>query len=283
MGRQWIKPEARDYRSELSDTLDLVVGGLAGRGRRAGMYGALLLAVYDPAGDRFQDDLQVRHRLLRRRAGRLPPAWPSPGRRRSRTPRWHADVWFEPTLVVEVLAAELTVSPHHTAKLGSPRRTPGWLSGSPFSPAAAGARTRPPPTPPPWPRSWRCSAPPGGHPLVHDPAAGDRSVSPDAAGRAASLYFRAFYGPVKQPLPAPDGTPTNAVRGFLDMMSMPFPLTRATDMVACIDTDWRPAWRVALVPSYKTHRLAVPNGPRCSARTPALRAAPGGRAEPPAG
>jgi len=53
-GWQWIKLK-RDYRTELTDTLDLaVVGGLAGRGRRAGMYGALLLGVYDPAGDRFQ-------------------------------------------------------------------------------------------------------------------------------------------------------------------------------------------------------------------------------------
>jgi DNA ligase 1 len=53
-GWQWIKLK-RDYRSELSDTLDLVVvGALAGRGRRAGMYGALLLAVYDLDGDRFQ-------------------------------------------------------------------------------------------------------------------------------------------------------------------------------------------------------------------------------------
>ncbi|MET0228978.1 MAG: ATP-dependent DNA ligase, partial [Actinomycetes bacterium] len=53
-GWQWIKLK-RDYRSELTDTLDLVVvGGLAGRGRRAGMYGALLLAVYDPANERFQ-------------------------------------------------------------------------------------------------------------------------------------------------------------------------------------------------------------------------------------
>ena len=53
-GWTWIKLK-RDYHTELSDTLDLVVvGGLAGRGRRAGMYGALLLAVYDAAGDRFQ-------------------------------------------------------------------------------------------------------------------------------------------------------------------------------------------------------------------------------------
>jgi 5'-3' exonuclease len=72
---------------------------------------------------------------------------------------------------------------------------------------------------------------------------------------AASLYFRAFYG-VKAPIPAPDGTPTNAVRGFLDMVSTLITRFHPSDMVACIDQDWRPAWRVALLPTYKTHRLA---------------------------
>jgi 5'-3' exonuclease len=101
---------------------------------------------------------------------------------------------------------------------------------------------------------------------------------------AASLYFRAFYG-VKAAMPAPDGTPTNAVRGFLDMTSTLITRFRPTDLVACIDTDWRPAWRVALVPSYKTHRLAVPNasvfGP-ARPGTPALvGGAPAGEAEPP--
>ena len=97
----------------------------------------------------------------------------------------------------------------------------------------------------------------GGHPrfMTQAQAAGGRHLM---LLDAASLYFRAFYG-VKQPLLAPDGTPTNAVRGFLDMMSTLLSRFRATDMVACIDTDWRPAWRVALVPSYKTHRLAAPN------------------------
>ena len=53
-GWLWIKLK-RDYRTELTDTLDLVVvGALYGRGRRAGMYGALLLAAYDPATDTFQ-------------------------------------------------------------------------------------------------------------------------------------------------------------------------------------------------------------------------------------
>ncbi|HJW64119.1 MAG TPA: flap endonuclease, partial [Actinomycetes bacterium] len=72
---------------------------------------------------------------------------------------------------------------------------------------------------------------------------------------AASLYFRAFYG-VKASIPAPDGTPTNAVRGFLDMVSTLITRYHPTDLVACLDQDWRPAWRVALLPTYKTHRLA---------------------------
>jgi DNA ligase 1 len=120
-GWQWIKLK-RDYRSELSDTLDLVVvGGLAGRGRRAGMYGALLLAVYDQQADRFQtickcgtgfSDAELA--ALPARLAPLARAQP-PARVDS---RWAADVWFEPTLVVEVLSAELTLSPHHTAGWG---------------------------------------------------------------------------------------------------------------------------------------------------------------------
>ena len=120
-GWQWIKLK-RDYRSELSDTLDLVVvGGLAGRGRRAGMYGALLLAVYDPAGDRFQTICKCGTGFSDAELAAL-PARLAPlardGRPARVDSRWHADVWFEPTLVVEVLAAELTVSPHHTAAWG---------------------------------------------------------------------------------------------------------------------------------------------------------------------
>jgi DNA ligase-1 len=78
-GWQWIKFK-RDYRTELSDTLDLVVvGGLAGRGRRAGMYGALLLAVYDEEADRFQT---ICRRGWRRWCGRTsPPGWIPAGRR----------------------------------------------------------------------------------------------------------------------------------------------------------------------------------------------------------
>jgi len=91
---------------------------------------------------------------------------------------------------------------------------------------------------------------------------------------AASLYFRAFYG-VKRAMPAPDGTPTNAVRGFLDMVSTLITRFHPTDMVACLDQDWRPAWRVALLPTYKTHRLADQNA------APGGGGAPPGEAEPP--
>jgi DNA ligase 1 len=120
-GWSWIKLK-RDYRSELSDTLDLVVvGGLAGRGRRAGIYGALLLAVYDADGDRFQTICKCGTGFSDAELAAL-PAKLAPLARDARPARvdsrWAADVWFEPTLVVEVLAAELTVSPHHTAGWG---------------------------------------------------------------------------------------------------------------------------------------------------------------------
>jgi len=91
---------------------------------------------------------------------------------------------------------------------------------------------------------------------------------------AASLYFRAFYG-VKAAMPAPDGTPTNAVRGFLDMVSTLITRFHPSDMVACLDQDWRPAWRVALLPTYKTHRLADQTA------LPGGGGAPPGEAEPP--
>jgi 5'-3' exonuclease len=71
---------------------------------------------------------------------------------------------------------------------------------------------------------------------------------------AASLYFRAYYG-VPESVKAPDGTPVNAVRGFLDMVSTLVTKYRPGGLVACLDYDWRPAWRVDLIPSYKAHRV----------------------------
>jgi 5'-3' exonuclease len=75
---------------------------------------------------------------------------------------------------------------------------------------------------------------------------------------AASLYFRAFYG-VPTSVTTPDGRPINAVRGFLDMTARLLTAHGPDRLVACWDDDWRPAFRVEALPSYKAHRLA-PDG-----------------------
>ncbi|MFQ6172443.1 5'-3' exonuclease H3TH domain-containing protein [Oryzobacter sp. R7] len=71
---------------------------------------------------------------------------------------------------------------------------------------------------------------------------------------SASLYFRAFFG-VPDQRTSEDEPPTNALRGFLDMVATLVTAHRPTHLVACWDDDWRPQWRVDLVPTYKTHRL----------------------------
>src|SRR5881398_2174428 len=70
----------------------------------------------------------------------------------------------------------------------------------------------------------------------------------------ASLYFRAFYG-VPDSVTAPDGTPVNAVRGLPDFISRLVSQHRPSHLVCCWDNDWRPEWRVELLPSYKAHRV----------------------------
>ncbi|MET7421947.1 5'-3' exonuclease [Dactylosporangium sp. NPDC005555] len=77
---------------------------------------------------------------------------------------------------------------------------------------------------------------------------------------SASLYFRAFFGVPEKAAVAPDGTPVNAVRGFLDMLSTLVRGRRPDRLVCCLDESWRPAWRVALLPSYKSHRLTPAGG-----------------------
>ena len=74
----------------------------------------------------------------------------------------------------------------------------------------------------------------------------------------ASLYFRAFFG-VPESITAPDGRPVNAVRGLLDFIARLVTDRSPGRMVACLDADWRPEFRVALLPSYKQHRLADPS------------------------
>lgn len=84
--------------------------------------------------------------------------------------------------------------------------------------------------------------------------------APLLAVDAPSLYFRAFHGVPVAAATAPDGSPVNAVRGFLDMLATLVRNRRPGRVVCALDADWRPAWRVALLPSYKRHRLAPGGG-----------------------
>jgi 5'-3' exonuclease len=72
---------------------------------------------------------------------------------------------------------------------------------------------------------------------------------------SASLYFRSFYA-LPESMTAPDGTPVNAVRGFADTLARILTDRRPSRLVACLDADWRPQFRVDLLPSYKAHRVA---------------------------
>ncbi len=117
----WIKLK-REYRSELTDTIDLaIIGAFHGRGRRAGTYGTYLLGAYDggraiftsvaKVGTGFSDeDLQRLPKLLKPYESHVKP----PGVESNMVP----DVWFRPHLVIETIASELTLSPIHTAAMG---------------------------------------------------------------------------------------------------------------------------------------------------------------------
>ena len=71
----------------------------------------------------------------------------------------------------------------------------------------------------------------------------------------ASMWFRSYFG-VPSSITAPDGRPVNAVRGFLDSVATVVTRERPARLVVCRDDDWRPQWRVDLIPSYKAHRVA---------------------------
>jgi len=71
----------------------------------------------------------------------------------------------------------------------------------------------------------------------------------------ASMWFRSYFG-VPSSITAPDGRPVNAVRGFLDSMAVVITQQRPGRLVVCLDLDWRPQFRVDLIPSYKAHRVA---------------------------
>ncbi len=123
-GYKWIKFK-REYSAALSDTIDLViVGAFAGRGKRAGTYGALLMAAYDDQEDLFRTTCKLGTGFDDETLFALPEKLKAA--KRDRKParvdsKLEPDVWFEPTTVLEVRGAELTVSPVHTAAWGAMR------------------------------------------------------------------------------------------------------------------------------------------------------------------
>jgi DNA ligase-1 len=122
-GWQWIKYK-RDYQSELQDTLDLVVvGALVGRGRRAGWYGALLMAAYNREEDVFETVCKLGtgfdDETLISMTAELKETVHEGGPHPRVRAQMDANVWFVPTKVLEVVGAELTLSPIHTAAWGA--------------------------------------------------------------------------------------------------------------------------------------------------------------------
>ncbi|MCX8184434.1 MAG: ATP-dependent DNA ligase [Sulfolobales archaeon] len=120
-GWLWIKYK-RDYRSEMIDTVDLVVvGAFRGRGRRGGKIGALLVAAYDEKSDTFQTVCKVGSGFSDEDLARLDELLSS-YTINHRHPRvisdMEPDIWVVPALVVEILGAELTLSPQHTCCRG---------------------------------------------------------------------------------------------------------------------------------------------------------------------
>ena len=83
-----------------------------------------------------------------------------------------------------------------------------------------------------------------------------RSRSPLALLDGASMWFRSYFG-VPSSITAPDGRPVNAVRGFIDSMAVVITQQKPSRLVVCLDLDWRPQFRVDLIPSYKAHRVAL--------------------------
>ncbi|ABL88286.1 DNA ligase I, ATP-dependent Dnl1 [Pyrobaculum islandicum DSM 4184] len=121
-GWNWIKYK-RDYKSEMIDTVDLVVvGAFYGRGKRAGLYGAFLLAAYDPATDMFYTVCKVGSGFtdadLKKMYEMLQP-YKIPHRHPRVVSKMEPDVWFTPQVVIEVIGAEITLSPLHTCCLGA--------------------------------------------------------------------------------------------------------------------------------------------------------------------
>lgn len=118
-GWHWIKWKP-EYAEKLRDTFDLVVvGAYHGRGKRAGTYGALLCAVYDKKNDRFQTFCKLGSGFTDKQLAELPKKFKKKTKKPARVEvkkAMNPDVWLEPDTVVEVIGAEITKSPIHTAK-----------------------------------------------------------------------------------------------------------------------------------------------------------------------
>jgi len=127
-GWKWIKYK-RDYKSEMTDTVDLVVvGAFHGRGKRAGKYGAFLLAAYDPDKDTFETVTKVGTGFTDADLEKLPKMLKK-HQIAHRHPRVDStiemDVWFEPAVVLETRGAEITLSPIHTCAMNVIRAASG--------------------------------------------------------------------------------------------------------------------------------------------------------------
>jgi len=127
-GWLWIKYK-RDYKSEMTDTLDLVVvGAFHGRGKRAGTYGALLLAAYNPEKDVFETVTKCGTGFTDEDLAKLPKMLQK-HKIAHEHPRVQsiieADVWFEPAVVIEILGAEITLSPVHVCAMDVIRKGSG--------------------------------------------------------------------------------------------------------------------------------------------------------------
>ncbi|MDI6806179.1 MAG: ATP-dependent DNA ligase, partial [Candidatus Bathyarchaeia archaeon] len=127
-GWLWIKYK-RDYKSEMTDTVDLViVGAFHGRGKRAGTYGALLLAAYNPESDTFETVTKCGTGFTDEDLAKLPEMMKKHviSHKHPRVNSMiEADVWFEPVVVIEVLGAEITLSPIHTCAMNAIRQGSG--------------------------------------------------------------------------------------------------------------------------------------------------------------
>jgi DNA ligase 1 len=127
-GWGWIKYK-REYKSEMQDTVDLVVvGAFAGRGRRGGTYGALLLAAYDEKEDLFRTVCKCGSGFKDEDLAKLPEMlekYKIDHRHPRVDSKMAADTWFVPALVLEVIGAEITLSPIHTTGLNSIRAGAG--------------------------------------------------------------------------------------------------------------------------------------------------------------